>query len=202
MNKSVLIFGAFNPVTNAHINMGICCKMVYPSANIVFVPSNDKFLKDWKKYGDGMVLDGDKRFLLLHEAVKKFGFHVSNIEINGTVDGKTYNTIQYYRKMDPIICIGADKLFEIHRWYKAEEVVRDNRFLVITRNNDNGKLHESLMQYNGNFRYIEGPYQEVSSTQIREAYVNNQLGSVKDYVPECVFEYLENTDNVYRKSGF
>lgn len=197
-NEVVLIFGTFNPVTNAHIGMGIAAKRALPEADIVYVPSSGRFLHSWKNLDVQNTLSDEDRVMLLRSAAANYGFGVETIEVDGTVDGRTYHTVQYFKNLGKkvIICMGMDKVPEFHIWYKGEELLRENRLLICTRSNTHidDVATELVRQYRDHFTEIEmgEDTQNVSATQIREAYLNGTLEQVRDRMPEVVYEYLRN----------
>lgn len=199
MSKKILIFGTFNPITNAHLDMGVRAKSVYPDATVVYVPAKTDFLKGWKQFDSGKILKEDIRMKLIREATEKMGFQVSEIEITGEVDGKTYNTIKYFRDHgdDVILCMGSDKPGELNRWYRGEDIVRENRFVILTRDHKKGEFPEELRRYSDHITYVEGHYQSISSTGIRDAYINGDLDSVREDIPECVYHYLKSVEDAY-----
>lgn len=193
MSRSVLVFGAFNPVTNAHIEIGLIAQKEYPDSHIIYIPSGENYLKGWKNLERPHILSSEARWRLLEKSIRPYGFDISDIELTGRgiVDGRTYNTLKYY--FDPIIVIGADKLDELEFWYRGEEILQHYEFLVITRNNSKGKLPKYLNHYESKLHYAEGnsKYQEVSSSMVRQACIDGNLDSVKDFIPECVYDYLK-----------
>lgn len=197
MNKIVLIFGAFNPVTNAHINMGILAKKKYPDADVIFVPANSNFLKDWKKYNSEDTLSERDRLKLLYDAVKPYGFGASEIDILS--DGKTYNTVQLFNVLfedkEIILCLGSDKLSEILTWYKGEELVKNYKFLIIVRDGVE-KIPNELKKYKNNFTFMRGKYKGVSSTKVRNAVKAGKLEKVKNLIPEVVYNFYRRNNNV------
>lgn len=194
MSKQVLIFGAFNPVTCAHVKMGLIAQKEYPDSEIIYIPSGENYLKGWKNLEKPQVISSEVRWALLGKAILQYGFRASDIEISNIVDGRTYNTLQYFH--DPVIVLGADKLEELEFWYKGEEILQKYEILVITRDNMKGSLPEKFKQYEDKIHYAEGDYryQEVSSSRIRKACIEGKLDSVRDFIPECVYDYLKGVE--------
>lgn len=69
MKKCILIFGTFNPITNAHISLGLLAKALYKDSDIYFVIAKTSFLQDWKHYDNKDILSEDARLKLCKEAV-------------------------------------------------------------------------------------------------------------------------------------
>ena len=196
MRRVVLVLGTFNPITNAHLEMGILSASIVKDADIYYVPSNLKFMHKWKSVEN--FLTDDDRLILTNNVVKEYCFNVSDIELIGYLYGKTYNTVEYFRHdlcyNEVYICCGYDKLKELHKWYKAEELLEENKFLVFERTNKKLKDCDCpfILEHKDKFIEIEmeDRTQDISSTIVRKAYKENKLEEIKDIVPEIVYDYL------------
>lgn len=194
--EAVLIFGTFNPVTVAHVNMGKAARRAMPGADIVYIPSNGNFLHSWKNLDERNRISDEDRIRLLKGAVEPWGFQVDTLEVDGTVDGKTYHTVKNYkdRGKEVVICMGMDKITEFQKWYRGEELLGENRFLICTRDN----LHirdaatELVNRYLDHFQELpmDEQMQSVSATQIREAFFDGDLERVREQMPENVYQYF------------
>lgn len=196
MNDVILVFGTFNPVTNAHIGMGRAAQRVLPEARVIYIPSNGRFLHSWKNLDEKNTLSDAERAGLLRQAGAPFGFEVDTLEMDGTVDGKTYHTVEYFKKKgyNVYVCMGMDKVPEFELWYYSEELLRENRFLICTRNHTHiADVATPLVQkYMDHFQEVpmDCEMQEISATQVREAYLNGTLEQVRDKIPDCVYTFL------------
>jgi nicotinate (nicotinamide) nucleotide adenylyltransferase len=192
VETAVLIFGSFNPITKAHIDIGLQAQKQFPHSDIIYIPAKDTFLKNWKHLDSENTLDTSTRLSLIIQSVQPYNFKVSTIELEGLVDGRTYNTVEYFKQTyaNVIICMGADKLCELDKWYNNEKLVSENKFMITTRNNTKGTLPNSLIKYSDNFTYKEGLFQDVSSTYVREQYTLGKANTLKDMLPLPVYEYL------------
>lgn len=196
--EAVLIFGTFNPVTNAHLELGKKMREVRPDADIIYVPASQDFIKTRKKYDDKNIIPDPDRIDILKKVVETEGFIVSTAEVEKKVDGITYNTVNYFKKtyQDIYICMGMDKVGELHKWYFSEELMSENKFLICTRENqhieDVATAEEK--KYLEHFTEVEMDVQsqEISATLIREAYNDGKLECVRDIIPDEVFYYLKN----------
>lgn len=202
--KTLLFFGTYNPLTMAHINIGLLAKEKINADRVVYVPSKDRFLDQWKNMSNGMILPGEIRAKLMEEAFEKYGFEVERCELDNIVDGKTYNTMKYLKEKsndDYYLCFGTDKVIELDRWYKGKELIEENNFVILERADqsfEESEKCETVKQFIDHFTAVENnSYQSVSSTIIRRAYIENRLEEVKDMIPENVFDYLSNNVNVY-----
>lgn len=196
-----LILGSFNPVTNAHITMGMIAQDVLgQNYKITYVPASDKYIRGWKGYNDGNILSSPLRVKLLHEEASKHGFLVSLIEANGISDGKTYNTISCFGFYDTVLCIGMDNINKIKKWYKWRELLLNTKLLVFERSGCvvNDKTMDILAKAR-EYRIVEMPADvaNISSTEVRNYYKNGNMEKLKSLVPESTYNYLKENKHVY-----
>lgn len=205
-NTAVLVMGTFNPITNAHIQMGVKAKELIPEATIFYIPSSLSFMKDWKTIKEDNVFNDTVRIKLLTEVLSSYGFSLSLIEANGMVDGRTYNTVSFVKEVmgfkNVYVCIGSDKLSEISKWYNIEHLLCENRLLVFIRNESEISQLEYflLAQYiaNKKIKTVNSLCDcGISSTKVRNAFYDNKLETIKDEVPEQVYDYLIKRRNDY-----
>lgn len=193
--RVVLIGGTFNPITNAHIQMGVTAQKIYPDASIFYVPDSLKFISQWKELSDMEPFTDSYRINMLEQAVRPYGFQISFVEVNGETNGTTYELVNVFKKSfdEVIICMGTDKLSEIEHWYKAEELFTKVKVLLFRRGYDslqNYSNNKFVNKYYGIFREVNINLPFVSSTTIREAYKENELESIKEQVPDIVYNTL------------
>ncbi|MDO4499908.1 MAG: nicotinate-nicotinamide nucleotide adenylyltransferase [Erysipelotrichaceae bacterium] len=202
--KIILVPGTFNPITNAHIKMGINGKATINADEVIYIPSKDSFLNSWKEMSSNSIMPSALRIKLIEEAVKPYGFKVSDIEAKEIVSGKTYDTANYFKKENPdseiYLMFGLDNLFDIDRWYRSEELIKENNFLIVGRYNK--AIPEEIAnqeRFKNKLHFVvNDDFNDISSTIIRNAYLNNEIETIKDKVPNNVYEYLLNTKEVYK----
>lgn len=193
------LFGTFNPVTNAHVKMGLKAKEVLGDAcRIVYVPAGDDYIRSWKGYKDGSILSGDIRKPLLQEAVSEYGFMASTVEVMELTDGKTWNTLEYLGSDDSVLCIGMDNVPEIRKWYRYQDLLAKYRLLIFKRGRYCGRLPDILNESVGyEIAYLGPEFEQTSSTLVRNCYVTGRIDEIRNKIPENVFRYLEENKNVY-----
>lgn len=199
----IIMSGTFNPITNAHLDMIKLLHENYPDAKIEVRPASSRYFQSkWKSYPAGDVMPEWMRFTCCYAALINESItyaEVSNMDMyyfnKGTYDimniTKAGSDDEYY------ICLGADNLEHIDTWRNADKLVAENKFIIISRNGEKGKLPEKYAEYTDHFTYIEGRFPNVSATQVREAYKEGRLDDVKDIIPACVYGYLKEEENVY-----
>ena len=197
--RVILLFGTFNPFTMAHFHMALYLRSQFSDTDVIFVPSTDKFIMNWKKYSASDIWSGDVRVALIEGAIANIpDIFVSRIEIDRIVDGKTYNSVEYFKNIydEVYICMGMDKLDELGKWYKADKLVSENKFIMFTRNKEEFHVNDFIKPYVNNFvTYTDkmGIYDGVSSTQVRKAYEEDRLEEVRNILPVNVYEYLKES---------
>ena len=206
MKRAALIVGTFNPITNAHLNLGHLAKKHLPDADIIYVPAKDSFLAGWKGMDSELILNQEERYRLVKEAVEPMRFRVSDCEISGESDGRTINTVNCLKEKfgyeEIYLCMGTDKVGELEKWYKAEELVSENKFMIVERGEDSLEdvMTDFTKKYGSKFITVhscEG-YKDISSTIIRDYCRKNDMDGIRDMVPDNVYNYLKNNKEVYR----
>lgn len=196
-----LICGTFNPPTNAHMDMGRAAKDVLgKDVNVTYVPTADQYLRKWKGYKDGVIMPANRRLSLLSVAAAAHGFTVSAVEIDGIVNGKTFNTVKYFGFEDSVLCIGIDNIVQMKKWYRWQELVRRTRLLVYDR--EGYELTPEAEEVLAVARRVDHaslwePNAKISSTLVRRLYMEKDMDRLRRLVPECVYRYLEENADVY-----
>jgi len=205
MRTAIIIPGTFNPVTEAHIAMGLTLHEKYPEADIWYVPSTDRY--SYKKLKGTVFLTGEERCQLLKKSLSLIDadrkFYVASIEVDGTVDGYTYNTIEYIRnffKYDKVsLCIGQDNLKKLERWFHIEDLLATTPILVVNRNGKTITAEASsfVLKHQNCFTPIEmdSKFSQISATNIREAFYQNDFDQIEELVPPPVYHYLLEKSN-------
>lgn len=193
--KAILIPGTFLPVTNAHLAIGKLVSKLETEADVYYIPSNIDFMRRWKDVSDFMT--DEERLNLLKAVVSPLGFEALGIEMDGTVSGKTYDTAEYMRGLgyeDIIICFGADKLPEIDRWYKADSLLSENRFIFLSRDKQWESVEkEKVLEKIRDYRLVEmeKEFLDISATEVRNAFYAGSVEKIREDVPKQVFDYLK-----------
>lgn len=195
---AVLLFGGFNPFTNAHLLIGELALKERPDADIIYVPARLKYLEEWKGMDRSDTLPEKERLELIKGSIKDIeGLSVTDIELNGTVDGKTINTVNYFKNElgyeEVTICMGTDKVAEFETWYRGRELIARNKFLIITRGGVS--LSEVMTDYTRLYADHFTPLfndrlEGLSATKVREAIREGNRAFVKESVPDYVYRHF------------
>lgn len=180
MGKVGLLFGSFNPIHNGHIAIAEKClsEGLVDCVNFVIAAQNPFKEKYSVKFYD--------RALLVQNAVEyNEKFLVSYIEkilSSFLISTKTYNVINHFKKAFPdndyyIIC-GDDMYNQISKWYKGAEILKENKFIIFSRDNKN-------TIYSDNVKYINiDGFENYSSSDIRNKVKNSD--DISGLVPDNI----------------
>lgn len=203
VGKAFAILGGFNPCTKAHVELSKILLAKYPGSFIIYMVAPEAYFTTWKKMEAKQVLPVETRIKLLKEALP----HQNNIDVQAQPWLHAVDNVKVLNEsagllFDLYMVIGADKLEELHTWYNGHELIENNKFIVITRSKQRGILSDEVKQFADHFEYLKGNnvLQNVSSTQVREAYLNDNLESVKKIIPPNVYKYLAETQGLFGKA--
>ena len=112
----------------------------------------------------------------------------------------TYETLDYFKnkyKDDDIYFIcGTDNLSYIDKWKRGEDILSNNKLLIVKRSTDNiNDLLEKYRDYKDNIIVTDIKENEISSTKIREMIYNNKR--VENYLDKRVDLYIRES-NLYK----
>lgn len=199
--RFILVPGAFNPPTIAHAQIGNLLDKLYPKSSVVFLPSRDEYITGWKH--QTKPIPYDDRCELLGFAVDNFRMGICTVERDTVVTGKTYDVVSWFKShfkgYEVVICLGEDKLKELPRWYKYEKLVSENKFIIMTRDKSRDTFPLELLPYMNNFEFLDFDYPDISSTKIREAYLSGQLDTVREFIPQDVYKYLQTHKDLFKE---
>jgi len=193
------IYGSsFDPVTNVHLwtasTIAHRCKL----DKVIFLPCSSK-----RQDKQMQTTDEHRMAMLQHAIADNDKFEVDDYEFQQLGwEIATYQTLRHFKTKyadDEIYFImGADLLVDIGqgKWKKAEELVKENKFIVMARN---GIDMLSVIGRSPILRQVDdgqtfhlvdkGLTMEISSTYVREEF---KLGGEARYlVPESVYAYMK-----------
>ncbi len=202
--KICVLFGSFNPLTNAHITALRSAVEATGADKGLFVATNGKYLKrKTVKIGDPFYLSEEERKAIIEQVCETepklefWGFEL------GGINPSRFKTLCKIQKQYPDAEIyeiqGADKVHTLIKSSHGEEYVSSFRFVIFERYGIDleaqfsespllAKLRESFV--------ILPPLDEISSTDVR-----NRFYAGKDFsalVPNAVVE----TMNKYQPTDF
>ncbi len=214
MNKLIIYGGTFNPCTLAHLNAIKCAKqtLAEDGSQVIglFVPTGDKYIKSNK-------IPAAIRCEMIERMLREFqdeSIRLCRYEVNSPKQPRTLHTLDHIQEQAPdweiYFLLGADKLAQFDRWYKAEEILEKYHLIVLNRN---GKDHSSynldeILQCDLLNKYrnkiviatnTDASYDEISSTLIRNQFYHVSDPVLKKWLPHSVIEYIR-TNHLYLKN--
>jgi len=180
----VVFGGAFNPVTNAHIE-------VYKYVNAKFADIKFIFLPVSSAYTKSDLVSNYHRVSMLELATKEFdNVFISGLEISDSDFLGTYQSLiriaDSYND-DVAFVVGADNLISMNKWINVEGILSEFKIVVLGRNKIDPiktiRSNKVLQRFESSFIIFEDFEINISSTGFRNSFDEN-------VVPEIVYEYI------------
>ncbi len=188
--------GSFNPPHKMHKKIALDLFREHYVDKVIFVPTGSKY-----KYKNNLLSDKVRFEMLKLMCCDNNNLEVSDYELKDHVV-YTYETLNYFKnkyKDDEIYFIcGTDNLSYIDKWKRGEDILSNNKILVIKRNTDDiNALLDKYKDYKDNIIVTDIKENEISSTKIREMLLkgNNNLTT---YLDIEVIKYIRR-NHLYEK---
>lgn len=173
--------GSFNPIHVGHITLAHQLRKQAGLDEVWLMVSPQNPLKQ----GSNDLLDDRLRYQLARLALHgEEGIRASDYELHLPRPSYTWNTLEHLRKDFPtrtfILLIGGDNWAHFHRWYRADDIMREYQIVVYPRR---GSEYQpaSLPE---NVTIAENALIDISSTDIREHVRRNE--SIEGLVPTSI----------------
>ena len=198
MQRLGIMGGTFDPIHYGHLLMAEEARQAFALDQVVFVPNGRPAHK--KAY---LVSAPEDRYAmtLLATGSNPY-FSTSRIEIERPGPSYTIDTLRAFRQMYPDLdalyfITGADAVLEILTWHEYDKLVRECRFIAVTRP---GFVLERLpevvdAEFLDRVSFLPIPGLDISSTDIRRRVREGR--SVKYLTPEPVEAYIQQ-QGLYR----
>ena len=178
--------GTFDPVHMGHIALALECWHKLELDKVLFVPANTSPFKS-----DHAPASPADRLNMLRLAAghdPRFGICTLELDRGGvsyTVDTLRKLTEEYGDLTELFFLSGADSAGGAARWKDIGEIMKMSTFVAVTRPGcDVVGLPE------GNIRFIEMPFMEISSTMIRCRVKARQ--PIEGFLPSSVADYIRD----------
>ncbi len=183
--------GTFDPVHTGHIAMVRSAIDEFGLSKLVVVPNGNPPHKSM-----AVKSDFSHRYNMTCLAFEgQDDVEVSDYEKDPDKFSYSLDTMRYFRKKygeDTFFIIGADSLLTIHKWYKYETLLKENRFIVFRRDGDD-MLEDVINKYkesfNADIRLSKMEYVDISSTYIRDLIKKGTLP--RGILPDAVLSYIK-----------
>lgn len=202
MKKIVVLFGSFNPLTNAHINVLKTAKAAVDADLGLFVATNGDYLRSksvLKKHDCFYLTEDERKETIVKACEKENGLAFWGFELGGAFP-KRYKTLCTIKKEYPAAEIyeveGADIVKSLTKFKDAEEYVGNTNFIIFERDDIDVKAQidrEPLLKRHENhftiLPSVDG-FSEVSSTEIRRRFYAGE--SYGNLLPQSSVDLLNS----------
>ena len=134
---NLAFFGAFNPPTHAHLDLALCALRAEGAEKVIFVPSKATYIRG--EQGKDFAFSDDQRLVMLRACAKtRPWMAVTDWETRQHVQPRTYETLCLLRDRG-LVCallIGSDKLRELDRWWRIDDLAREFGIVCLARGAD------------------------------------------------------------------
>ncbi len=193
--------GTFDPVHKGHLDLAHQLCDGGHLEQVLFLPA---YVPPHKR--DREITPAHHRLAMLHLAIDEIPhFFLSEHEISAGTTVYTIDTAAHFAQClgDRLrLIIGMDSLRDLHKWYRASDLIQNYRLLIYRRP---GYPIPSVRELQERFgesaaatlaeAMVDGPEYDVSSTEIREKV--RQGGSVDALLPDGVAQYI-HSHGLYR----
>lgn len=191
MRNIGLYFGSFNPIHVGHIQVANLIMEKAKFDEVWFVPSP---LNPHKS--EETLIPAEIRLKWVQMALQNLPqFLCSDVEFHLSIPSFTYKTVKHLTSVYPDdhfeLIMGADNLYNFHKWQNANELAEICPLNVYPRP---GFPKPDEMPYNA--KWFDAPLMEISATQIRDILWQNhdqmELAdkSIQHLVPQEIKESL------------
>jgi nicotinate (nicotinamide) nucleotide adenylyltransferase len=138
VKRVLAFFGAFNPLTIAHVEAARIAMEATGREGVVYVPSKAVYIRD-EQEKDFAYSDWQRLEMLRRAAGSRPWMAVTDWELKAERQPRTYETLCHLRDEGyaPALLIGSDKLPELeHGWKHVGEIAREFGFVCSGRGTD------------------------------------------------------------------
>ena len=200
MTKALAFFGAFNPLTIAHVSLAEYALRAAGREQVIFVPSKSVYIRN-EQGKDFAYSDGRRLGMLCRTAESRPWMRVTDWEMQQPHQPRTYETLCHLREegVEASLLLGSDKLPELeHGWQNVENIAKEFGIVCLSRGQDQSEemidqdayLH-SLAPY---ITVLHTPDETkaVSSTAVRRrvAEIQKLKEEIRALVPEDILPLL------------
>jgi len=190
--SSAIFGGTFDPVHNGHIKMVHSAMEQFNLDRMIVVPNATPPHKK-----NEVSTDFNHRYNMLKLAFDGTAkVEISDYESGDNIYHYSLNTMRYFRRVfgeDTYFVLGADSLCTVHRWYESETFLKENRFIVFLRQDDEKlmKTFESYKKQGIELYLSDMPFFDASSTEVRTCLYEGIIptDALKDEVVEYIREH-------------
>jgi nicotinate-nucleotide adenylyltransferase len=196
-NLTAVFGGTFDPVHSGHVGLAEYLLKAGCVDRVVFLPAPHPPHKP----GSEPAPFADRAAMIRAAIAGHPGMSVSELEAERQGPSYTVDTLDILKSRYPaehfVWVIGSDSLNQLHLWYEAERLVRENRFLVYPRPDAEADLEllRSVWPQELFDKLVGGilagaPEFDISSTAARKRLDEQGLDTCRDILPGPVAGYI------------
>ena len=187
--KTGIFGGSFDPPHTAHIQIALMAKEKFCLDRIIMIPTGQPPHKETA----GAL---HHRYNMCKMLADKYGFEISDYEINKKTYCYSFETLEYFKTIYPeddiYFIIGGDSMKNFSKWKNPKRILELCSLVVASRDDGTTEAaREAEKEYNTKIYLLENENIDVSSTQIRN--IINGDGDAKGIEPEILNYITENT---------
>ena len=205
--QTAVFGGTFDPVHFGHVGLAEHLLKSGLAGHVVFLPAKEPP----HKYAFRAAPFADRAEMLRLAVAGHPSMSVSTLEAERPGPSYTVVTLDILKRLRPgerfVWIIGTDSLNQLHQWYQAERLVRENSFLSYPRPGDEADeaLLRSVWPDDLRRKLTDGvltgaPEFDLSSTAMRERLAAGGAEACRGMAPDAVLEYIEK-HHLYTEQG-
>jgi nicotinate-nucleotide adenylyltransferase len=165
MRKVGIFGGSFNPIHTGHIALARALQKECGLDEVWLMVSPMNPLK----WNDSDLLEDNLRFEMAQKALEDVeGVKACDYEFHLPKPSYTWNTLQHLKEDFPdytfVLLIGGDNWKLFHRWYRAEDIVKEYEMVIYPRRDSD--IDRTTLP--SNVTIVDTDLLDISSTIVRE----------------------------------
>ena len=181
--KLVVLTGSFNPPSLAHLDLLKKAMAAVGAERGLFLPANDEYVRrKMAKANESVVISAEARIAMLESMCSDQPSLGLSLAEMGAARTSTYESLLRVSEENPgydvLLVIGADKIKVVPKWIKVNELLRDFKFVISRRGDDEiedliakSPLADAFSAATVATFEIDGDIADVSSSKIRRLFV-------------------------------
>ena len=139
--KLVVLTGSFNPPSLAHLDLLKKAMAAVGAERGLFLPANGEYVRrKMAKANESVVISAEARIAMLESMCSDQPSLGLSLAEMGAARTSTYESLLRVSEENPgydvLLVIGADKIKVVPKWIKVNELLRDFKFVISRRGDD------------------------------------------------------------------
>ncbi|NQY81181.1 MAG: nicotinate (nicotinamide) nucleotide adenylyltransferase [Candidatus Caenarcaniphilales bacterium] len=203
--KLALFGGSFDPIHNGHSAIAKQAKLALQLDEVHFILAKQSPFKIYDERGKAAPQkeQAEQRLNILKTALsekeyRELNFKAIDIELKRPAPSYSYQTVEYYKEHYPdaqlFWIMGEDNYYSLDKWKNSDYLIENLEFIVFRRREAEHAIKDENPQNQQSphrlkrTHFIQSPYYDVSSTQIREAITNSaDLDFLAENLPNSIY---------------